>query len=449
MNTHQGDMTERLLHLTLEIIYLRTGQDYGPMKKSEEPIDGQHESNKPTMELDTENEQKIMDLTKKIIHLLTGEVAISHMTSTIETNYLQFVSPVQDPSPKSCSISRRALPAGADERRVDTGGRTSGWPRLTEKSNKRSLSESKPCPYTQVAKQEHLNSFHVYKSEDGVEKTFAESVQPCNIGKIIAICLGKEFKNGILPEGNNSFQNLNKEYDSTKNSSDLFALDRHQYRTEILSDCMEPRGLAGPPKDFPCLTSHPMQSQQNLPKENLILSLQQGNPKSDRLFSCPEWDKRFKGKDYLTAHRKLHISQDRYPCTECPKMFPYASKLIRHQTIHSGKKQFTCTDCGKCFMTKDNFIDHQESHIMKKKTFPCLECGKHFLQKKVLVRHLRIHNVENPFTCLKCGKNFTQKSDLVRHTRTHTGEKPYTCSACSKCFEQKSGLLRHQLIHRD
>ncbi|XP_069608996.1 oocyte zinc finger protein XlCOF8.4-like [Ranitomeya imitator] len=435
MNVRQGDRTERLLHLTLEIIYLLTGQDYGPVKKSEEPTSEQHESNNPIMKLDTKNEQKILNLTKKITHLLTEEVPIRSQDIAVyfsmeEWDYIEGHKDLyEDVIMENCKILTSL-----------------------EKSNKRSSSESRPChPYTHAAKKEQLNSFHDYRSEDGVEKTFAKSVQPCNIRKIIAICLGKEFKNGIVPEDNIPFPNLNKEFDITKNSSDLFALERHQYRTDILSDCVEPRGLGGLPKVFPCLTSHPMQSQQNLPKENPILSLQQGNehPKSDGLFSCPDCDKRFKRKGYLTAHQKLHVRQNRYPCTECPKTFPYASKLIRHQTIHSSKKQFICNDCGKRFMTQDSFIDHQKSHIVKKKTFPCLECGKHFSQKIVLVRHLRIHNVENPFTCLECGKNFTQKSDLVRHTRTHTGEKPYTCTACSKCFAQKSGLLRHQLIHRD
>ncbi|XP_073540594.1 uncharacterized protein [Phyllobates terribilis] len=432
MNTCQGDMTERLLHLTLEIIYLLTGQDYGPMKKSEELTDDQHESNKLIMQLDTKNKQKILDLTKKIINLLTGEVPVRCQDVAVyfSMEEWEYIEGHKDLYEDVIMEKRQTLTS-------------------LEKSNKRSSSESRPChPYTQDAKQEHLNSFHDCKSEDGVEKTFAESVQPCNIGKILTIYLEKEFKNGILPEGNNPFPNLNKEYDITKNSKNLFALDRHQYRTDILSDCMEPRGLAGPLKVFPSLTSH-IQIQQNLPKENLILSLQRGNPKSDGLFSCPECDKRFKRKASLTAHQKLHISQNRYLCTECPKTFPYASKLLRHQIIHSSKKQFLCNDCGKRFMTKDYLLDHQESHIMKKRTFPCLECGKHFSQKIVLVRHLRIHSVENPFTCLECGKNFTQKSDLVRHTRTHTGEKPYTCTACSKCFAQKSGLLRHQLIHRD
>ncbi|XP_077111411.1 gastrula zinc finger protein XlCGF66.1-like [Ranitomeya variabilis] len=83
MNVRQGDRTERLLHLTLEIIYLLTEQDYGPMKKFEEPTSEQHESNKPIMELDTKNEQKILNLTKKITHLVTGEVPIRCQDVTV------------------------------------------------------------------------------------------------------------------------------------------------------------------------------------------------------------------------------------------------------------------------------------------------------------------------------------------------------------------------------
>ncbi|XP_075698153.1 uncharacterized protein LOC142663416 [Rhinoderma darwinii] len=71
---------DRILNLTLEIIYLLTGEDYAPVKKTSD------ESGRRTPTPITEppphpltherNNEKILDLTHKIIELLTGEVPI-------------------------------------------------------------------------------------------------------------------------------------------------------------------------------------------------------------------------------------------------------------------------------------------------------------------------------------------------------------------------------------
>ncbi|XP_077110352.1 uncharacterized protein LOC143766501 [Ranitomeya variabilis] len=51
------------------------------------------------------------------------------------------------------------------------------------------------------------------------------------------------------------------------------------------------------------------------------------------------------------------------------------------------------------------------------------------------------------FSCSECGKYFNCKSSFVTHQRTHTGEKPFSCSECGKCFAQKSHFVSHQRTH--
>ncbi|XP_077322717.1 oocyte zinc finger protein XlCOF8.4-like isoform X1 [Lithobates pipiens] len=68
MEEIQSHMTERILDLTLEIIYLLTGEDYKVVKK----ISGDPPPHCLTTEVTSA--KKILEVINKIIDLLTGEV---------------------------------------------------------------------------------------------------------------------------------------------------------------------------------------------------------------------------------------------------------------------------------------------------------------------------------------------------------------------------------------
>ncbi|XP_075698604.1 uncharacterized protein LOC142663710 isoform X2 [Rhinoderma darwinii] len=100
MMEKKSHVTEKILNFTLEIIYLLTGEDYTVVKKtsgehvasiihplvsegwrrSHSPITGPP-PHSPIQE--KSNEQKILELTNKIIHLLTGEVPIRCQDVTV------------------------------------------------------------------------------------------------------------------------------------------------------------------------------------------------------------------------------------------------------------------------------------------------------------------------------------------------------------------------------
>ncbi|XP_073451433.1 uncharacterized protein [Aquarana catesbeiana] len=82
MEEDRSHMTEKILNLTLEIIYLLTGEDYVVVKKSsEEPISGGWSRTQsstmvpppPSPIPERNKEQKILELTTMMVHLLTGE----------------------------------------------------------------------------------------------------------------------------------------------------------------------------------------------------------------------------------------------------------------------------------------------------------------------------------------------------------------------------------------
>ncbi|XP_073538141.1 uncharacterized protein [Phyllobates terribilis] len=166
----------------------------------------------------------------------------------------------------------------------------------------------------------------------------------------------------------------------------------------------------------------------------------------EKPYSCSECGKCFNRKWILVCHQRTHTGEKPYSCSECGKCFGDKSQHVIHQRTHTGEKSFLCSDCGKCFVNKSHLVIHQRTHTGEK-PFSCSECGKCFVHKSDLVIHQRTHTGEKPFSCSECGKCFARKSNFARHRRTHTGEKPFSCSDCGKYFNQKPHLVTHQRIH--
>ncbi|PIO24804.1 hypothetical protein AB205_0075050, partial [Aquarana catesbeiana] len=142
-----------------------------------------------------------------------------------------------------------------------------------------------------------------------------------------------------------------------------------------------------------------------------------------------------------------HQGEEKSSCPECGESFSSESNLTENQSSHIGWKIHSCPDCGKCFAWKSGLVLHQRSHTGEK-PYSCPECRKCFSDKSVLHRHQRIHTGEKPYRCSECGKCFSQVSHLYTHQRSHIGEKPYCCPVCRKCFSRKSYLAIHQRSHK-
>ncbi|XP_073411723.1 uncharacterized protein [Dendrobates tinctorius] len=419
MDMDREKMAERILHLTLEILFRLTGEDYTVVKKTSSercqdpvseglgrplsPITGPPPH--PLMYEDI-NDQKILELTYNMIELLTGEVPIRCQDVAVyfsmeEWEYLEGHIDLY----KDVMMDVPQL--------------------LTSPDLSSKLTTLERCPrplLPQDCKQEDPNVPQDHQGGDlthlNTKEIYVRGDEPCK---------------GVIPSYDYP-DDCTRRSEAQLTSSIFKSDDLEILQHHLSSDPME---------QVPSSDSLPTTKENQSHKRGIK---KQTAPKAKKSFSCSECGKCFRLKLILDRHQRTHTGEKPFSCSECGKCFNQKSVLDRHQRTHTGEKPFSCSECGKCFNRKSILDSHQRTHTGEK-PFSCSECGKCFIQKCILVMHKRIHTEEKSFSCSECGKCFKWKISLDSHQRTHTGEKPFSCSECGKCFIQKCSLVRHKRIH--
>ncbi|XP_073522566.1 uncharacterized protein [Phyllobates terribilis] len=463
---------ERILSLTLQMISLLTGEDYMVVRKISEEAEesSQHGGLKSTaphsLVKRVNSHQEVLEITKKITELLTGEVPLrcqdfSLYFSMEEWEYLEGhrdvykdvllehwslssqVRSCERRTPKRCLRARllpphdpQLLAPGKDVMDVDAAEmhvRSDG--RCAEQIHRAE------CPDECTWRSKRRLRCSDVKADPSIQVLSSDSSQ--------TVKQHKSYRQGHTGEKTLPCSQCWTYYMDTSD----FVMYDSGHTGEKLYSCSECRK---------CFKK----------KSNLITHKRIHT--GEKPFSCSECGKCFIKKSNLITHETIHTGAKPFPCLECGKSFKQKSDLVRHQRVHTGEKPFSCLECGKCYGVKSNLVEHQRTHTGEKpfscsecgkcfsqksglikhqsvhsgtKPFLCSECGRCFNHKSALVRHLRIHTGEKPYSCPECGKCFPQKSSLVEHLRSHTGEKPYSCPECGKCFTTQSNLVKHQRIH--
>ncbi|XP_075207525.1 uncharacterized protein LOC142312469 [Anomaloglossus baeobatrachus] len=441
MDMDRDKMAERILQLLLEILYRLTGEDYTVVKKASSercqapvsegwgrplsPITGPPPH--PPIHEDI-NDQKILELTYKMIELLTGEVPIRCQDVTVyfsmeEWEYLEghkdlykdVMMEVPQPLTSPVLSSKRTTPERCPR------------PLLPQDCKQ----EDPDVPQDHQGEDlTHINTTETYvrgdewcKEETPTYDYPADDYSWCPQEHQIS----SDFK---IVKQNERFHIGIEQYSCSQcgkyfnHESDLVTHQR-THRAEKLYSCSE------------CGKCFNYESN---------LSRHQQIHKAEKPYSCSECGKCFNRKSVLVEHQRIHTGEKPYACSECGKCFNYESNLSRHQRIHTTEKPYSCSQCGKCFNYESNLSRHQQIHTGEK-PYSCSVCEKCFSQKSVLFRHHILHTGEKPFSCSHCDKSFKRKADVVAHQRSHTGEKPFSCSECGKCFTRKAHLVKHQRIH--
>ncbi|XP_073538049.1 uncharacterized protein [Phyllobates terribilis] len=491
MDTDRNKMVEKILHLTLEILFRLTGEDYTVVKKTssercQAPVsEGWGRTLSPIMGPPPQihediNDQKILELTYKMIELLTGEVPIRCQDVTVyfsmeEWEYIkghkdlyknvmmEVPQPLTSPDlfskrttpercprpllPQDCKQEDPTVPQdhqGKDLTHIDTTETyVSGdeWCKeeiLTDDSTDDSDRRSEGQLTASIFKSDDLEI-----TQDAIE---VNVITPDTPSSLHSKDLSSDPMKQVL--SSNSLQTTKKNKSQKRGIEKQTALKAKKPITHseygnsfpLKTSFVKHRKICAEENDFFCSKCGRYFNQKSdLVRHEKIHT-------GEKPHTCSECGKCFNQKSDLVSHQRTHTGEKPFSCLECGKCFTDKSNLITHQRTHTGEKPFSCSECGKCFVQKFYLAIHQRTHTGEK-PFSCSECGKCFVQKSYLLTHQRTHKEEKPFSCSECGKCFSQKSSLVRHQRTHTGEKPYSCSECGKCFADKSSLDNHQRIH--
>ncbi|XP_069606239.1 zinc finger protein 773-like [Ranitomeya imitator] len=493
INMDKDKMVEKLLHLTLEILFRLTGEDYTVVKKissercqdpvSEEwgrPLSPITEPPPHPMLHEDINDQKILELAYKMIELLTGEVPIRCQDVAVyfsmeEWEYLEghkdlykdVMMEVPQPLASPVISGRRTTPERYPHFILpeDCKQENPNVPQDYQGEDLTHINTTEICVRGYEWYKEDIPTYDypdggdrrsegqltasIFKSEDleiTPDSIEVKIITPDIISSFHSRNLSSDPMKEVLISG--SLQTPKKNKSHKRGIEKLTAVKAKKQITHSeyvnifpLQKCFaKHRKINTEQKRFSCSTCGRYFRQKS------ILVRHERIHTGEKPYSCSECGKCFSEKSNLNAHQKSHTGEKLYLCSECGKYFICKSHLVTHQRIHTGEKPFSCTECGKCFTEKSNLIAHQRTHTGEK-LYLCSECGKYFNRKSILVKHQRTHTGEKPYFCSECGKCFNQKSHLVSHQRTHTGEKPFSCTECGKCFNQKWYLLKHQKSH--
>ncbi|XP_068112191.1 gastrula zinc finger protein XlCGF53.1-like [Hyperolius riggenbachi] len=511
MDKDRSQMTDKILNLTLEIIYLLTGEDYVPSKKSIDDAtpsssrphvsEGSSRSQSPTTEPpppsltpEKNNDEEILQLTNKIIELLTREVPVKCQDVAVflsmeEWEYFEKHKDLysdalsENPQPRYSRDDIRSKNSAVIQPTFQSsefiGGAKAFFPRPSPRAEYLTIYNPREWPGRSVSDEwddstssddddddeddEDLRNAEIYiqaqytssaaqapESDSSDEDVIYISTQQTQTKRPVfhrreepvsrqQVSVQHLYIPRALAFRQNPVRLVPKPNNSNNNNNTPKMNAMLMRRNEVNQSLnIKPPSLNIKPPSLnikpPSLNIKPPSL--NVKPQSLNIKPQSLNIKPQSLNIKPPPP---------PAPQAMPMPRRIYSCPECNKLFPTNGDMLRHQRLHK-KKKLTCNQCGKIFPYKSHLIRHQSVHTGDR-AFVCSECGENFLCKSHLVTHLRIHTREKLLVCRDCGKHFSCNSALITHRRIHTGEKPFVCPICGKAFAQSSNLLSHQRGH--
>uniref|UniRef100_A0A8C5MRT9 C2H2-type domain-containing protein n=1 Tax=Leptobrachium leishanense TaxID=445787 RepID=A0A8C5MRT9_9ANUR len=500
MNKDKRQVAE-ILDLTLKIVHLLTGEDYFIEKKrgehdkhSDDVPKGTCRTQSPSTELppsssihEGQNEQKILELTNKVTHLLTGEVwqYIEGQKDLPEISIVETCQPPSSPDPSEgkniaegfctatnsssdcvpqkqshpisllgldCSsvykpvIEKTTLDVRVIDETMSFVGDFIDTNILPPTEHVQPVYPSTPIKGESIScdrgdrtdTEIYLTPDHVSAENTGIKEEMASREEPL-VETIMRPVIGQtpvkypstsiKKETTSCEEGNLTNMDI---YLQTENMSTYVGEEEGDVNDSDVYTTIDHAWVEG-----------------RLPTEED--TIWEGNKVLSGII-CNECGLSFHTKSDYTAHMAMHAMETcptrdkQFSCASCNRSYTCKVDLLTHQRTHTAEKPFSCTESSRRFPKRVNFRVHHRTRT-REKPYPCPECGRCFVYRSDLTTHIRSHTGEKPFFCSECGKSFTQKGNLIKHKKIHTGEKPFPCPVCGKYFAQKPSLINHYRIH--
>ncbi|XP_066451349.1 oocyte zinc finger protein XlCOF7.1-like [Eleutherodactylus coqui] len=382
MDGKRKEMAESLLHLTLEIFYQLTGEDYTAVKKTSSerwqnfvseghgrtlsPITG---PSTPYPIHEDFNGQKILEHVLKMTELLTGEVPIRCQDVSVyfSMEEWEYLEGHKDLYKEVMMEDQQPLTS-------------------QDRSSKRTSPESRPSPL-------HPQDYPLFPQGNDLKNIDAAAIV---VKEEVNVRGDERWKEEIPTD--------TRPDAGTRSSGEyLMSSNLNTVDCNIVQDTLEePTIIPYIPSDLHSkhLSSDPATqvllsdaSQTTEPDKSHRRDVEyQKAPTAEKAFLHPESGRCFIDKSDLVPHERGHTGATLFSCLKCGKGFMWKLQLVKHQRTHTGEKPFSCSECGKCFIQKSDLVRHyQRSH------FSCRQCGKCFALKSRLILHERIHTQEKSY----------------------------------------------------
>uniref|UniRef100_A0A8C5WDX8 Zinc finger protein 883-like n=1 Tax=Leptobrachium leishanense TaxID=445787 RepID=A0A8C5WDX8_9ANUR len=482
-HTARDLLSQRILDLTLEMIFLLTGEGHMVVKIHEMVSDSsrhqiseghgrsQSFNTEPPPHSGIQNHEKILELSNQIIRLLTGEVPIrcEDVTVYLSMEEWEYVERHKELYEDLMMEDHRPLRAAGEA----VPDRIHTWssdvihgiinkPKILEKCLSSIKPSDLPAEHVTGASEEapslHQENVTEYPR---IEPRFTHIKEEPTSWVEGNVCdsntrpllehpprpSGPIKEEAAVCDGNLTHGETHRAVNSHRVTPDTSPCD-----ADKSSNCKSPQSTPKPEPMFTCSErqtcftgnsephKHQTRHTEGMPGPSNTVT-PGGGP-----LSCGE------NCDYVSQlHKKakIHIKGNPTSCPECGERFTEETSLVEHHKIHteaSGGNLLACNDCGKCFAQASDLGTHREVHT-REKPYKCNECRKCFARASYLSAHRKVHTGDKPYKCNECRKCFAKGSVLEIHKRSHTGEKPYKCSVCDKCFTQASVLTVHKRTH--